>query len=73
MSSRRFEIGDVVARDDQVGVVTGAEPYAGLTVLALPGTGARRIWEPDTVRLVMTTDALASLLRTARDADDTGA
>jgi hypothetical protein len=42
---RTFEVGDVVGRDEQVGVATGTEGHAGLTVLTLPGTGVRRIWE----------------------------
>jgi hypothetical protein len=83
MTTRSYEIGDVVARGEDVGIVTGAEPYADLRVMTLPDGGPKRLWAADTVRLIMTTEALASVLRSARDddadadyadcADDTGA
>jgi len=69
----QLSIGDVVGRGDDVGIVIGAEPYTELWVMDLTMPGPKRLWPPDTVRLVMTRSTLASILCNARDADDTGA
>jgi hypothetical protein len=38
----RFDIGDVVARDDDVGIRTGSEPYAELRIMDLSRAGPLR-------------------------------
>ena len=64
--------GDVVARDDEVGVIVGSRPYEGPVVYWLP-SGPERLVQAETINVVIPGEALAQLARTARDADDVGA
>ena len=64
--------GDVVARDDEVGVIVGSRPYEGPVVYWLPA-GPERLVQADTLTVVLPGEALAQLARTARDVDDVGA